>query len=97
LVLAGKLIVGMFRMSREYKFYEAKGYHGYIHAECWFAFEAANAKRDAQGRIVSKPVLASAMRSIGKRASKRPCVHCHEPLVPKQSQPISQTESGGGV
>jgi len=76
-------------MSDTYRFYEARGFPGYIHSACWFAFERANTTYDDRGEVVFKPVPISAMKTIGRRAGQRLCVHCHEPLIEKS---VSQTE-----
>jgi len=59
-----------------YRFYEVRGHSGYIHAKCWFAFVEAQ-------RILGNdvPVPSSALKTIGSRAGRRPCLHCHEPLI----------------
>ena len=61
------------------RFYGIKGRCGYVHARCFDAFVEAQAVRDAQGRIVRRPLADAIIYTLG-HTSKGACLHCKGPL-----------------
>jgi hypothetical protein len=70
----------------KYKYYGVRGRMGYVHAECWPAYEAAHTRYDAQGWPISRPSFDSQLVTFRGIRQHR-CLHCDRPLLAKPPQP----------
>jgi len=74
--------------GKPFRFVGVRGRSGYLHAECWPAFELLNSRYDAQGRCISRPMLDSQLWKIqGSRQMQ--CIHCNRPLLAKPPRKIA--------
>ncbi len=67
-------------MRTKATFYGIKDRMGYVHGRCLNAYYENNARRDAQDRIVSGPMIDSLIEDLGD-AGKGTCLHCRQALV----------------
>jgi hypothetical protein len=66
--------------GQPFRFYGVRGRFGYLHAECWPAYELLHSTYDAQGRCVSRPMIDSQLWDVGRHVRKECCIHCNQPL-----------------
>ncbi len=67
------------------KAYGIRGRCGYVHADCYDAFDAANSRHDALGRRRSGPMIDSMLYDLGHAGAGK-CLHCGLTLAPAKSK-----------
>jgi len=66
-------------MNRKANYYGMRGWRGYLHATCLLAFEATYSRYDAQGCLVSRPIIDTMIDQL-EPTNKQKCIQCGEPL-----------------
>lgn len=82
-------------MSDQYRYYGIRG-KGYIHIECWPAYEKRATVYDALGRPVSRPMIDAELVTF-RGIRKEHCLCCGRPLLAKSpaarpSAPVKKKE-----
>ena len=66
----------------KYRYFAVRGRPGYMHADCWPAFEATHSRYDTLGRCISRPLLSTILETF-RGVRKEHCIQCGRPLLAK--------------